>query len=262
LAGARVFKVGTTYRLYYAGYSTRRTDQRTYGLGLATSTDGVRWTKRTRQRALIAPGPSSFAILYDHGVWHMWSSRRFQADLSYRWSRDGLSWENPTSPVLTANRNPRAPDVELGDAVSVYRDGREYRVMYTGSNLHYANAQGRTEAICLATIADRYDPRPTVTITPAAPRVRAGGTATFVLRRDSVVGDLTVNFTIGGSAAAGQDYEPVAPTVTIPAGDTSASVRVQLHGGIRSNRALTLSPEASNITIAPGTPATAVIRTT
>ncbi|MCC6322169.1 MAG: hypothetical protein IT438_12120 [Phycisphaerales bacterium] len=78
--------------------------------------------------------------------------------------------------------------------------------------------------------------RATATIRDISPQVRltasdatatetntTTGTFTFT-RTGATVADLVVNYTIGGAATAGDDYEPLGGTVTIPAGQTSATI--------------------------------------
>ena len=154
-AEPRVVKVGMTYRMYYTG--RHAADQRT-ALGLATSSDGVSFAKQ--------PGPimtadrwGNFwggAFVVDRGHWNLW--RGYTPDnggtsyLQYASSDDGLVWtDGPSNPVLTRNPDSTAADYGLvGDSVSGYLDGGQYRIMYTGYNSNLGGNQGRFEGICLA----------------------------------------------------------------------------------------------------------------
>jgi hypothetical protein len=70
----------------------------------------------------------------------------------YASSNDGLTWtDGPSNPVLTQNPDTTAADYGLvGDSVSGYVDGSQYRIMYTGYNSNLGGNQGRFEGICLA----------------------------------------------------------------------------------------------------------------
>ena len=55
--------------------------------------------------------------------------------------------------MLTRNPDTTAADYGLvGDSVSGYVDGSEYRIMYTGYNSNLGGNQGRFEGICLARV--------------------------------------------------------------------------------------------------------------
>lgn len=50
----------------------------------------------------------------------------------------------------------------------------------------------------------------------------------FTISRDSTDGDLTVNYSVGGTASAGDDYEGLSGTVTIPDGEGSVDLCVNV----------------------------------
>ena len=51
--------------------------------------------------------------------------------------------------------------------------------------------------------------------------------ATFTVRSDRIVpSNLTVQYSVSGTALAGKDYQALTGSVTIPAGQTSASITV------------------------------------
>jgi len=77
------------------------------------------------------------------------------------------------------------------------------------------------------TIADN-EVKPTVTVTATdASAAEPSNTGQFTITRNtSTVGPLTVNFTIGGTATNGVDYNTIATSVTIPAGSASTTVTV------------------------------------
>ena len=144
----RVFRIGAEYRMYYTANQAGST-----GTGLArwfyaTSTDGINWTRRGQLWAKQTD--HGYGIVFDGTRWHAWYGNAFQT-LNYASSSDGLTWvDGPGNPVLRVNPSAPAPDSGgIGDSVSAYRDGNEYRIMYTGGRF---NEFGRNESICLATI--------------------------------------------------------------------------------------------------------------
>ncbi len=64
---------------------------------------------------------------------------------------------------------------------------------------------------------------PAVTISSAVTGVNVG---TFTVTRTSSVGSLTVNYAIAGTALNGSDYNSIGTAVTIPEGQTSATITI------------------------------------
>ncbi|MEP6703675.1 MAG: hypothetical protein ABJB34_02605 [Acidobacteriota bacterium] len=144
----RVFKLGSQYRMYYTANEVGNSGIGTARWFYATSNDGINWIRRGQLWTKLTD--NGFGIVFDGVTWHAWYGIGF-ASLNYATSYDGLVWvDSPSNPVLTANVNPPAPDSSgVGDSISAYRDGNEYRIMYTGVRF---NSFGRNESICLATI--------------------------------------------------------------------------------------------------------------
>ena len=97
------------------------------------------------------------AFFYDNGLWQLWHgvTDGSSSHLSYAFSTDGVVWtDGGSNPVLAQNSDANAADFGLvGDSVSGYRDGNEYRIMYTGFNWNLFGTEGRFEGICMATIS-------------------------------------------------------------------------------------------------------------
>ena len=87
-----------------------------------------------------------------------------------------------------------------------------------------------------------------LTQTPMA-YAQAGIPGRFVLTRTgSVLGDLTVNYQVGGRAVAGQDYQALKGTRTIPAGQTR--VHITIHPRVVAGSGGTL--KGVRVTLLPG----------
>ncbi len=158
VAEPRVIKVGATYRMYYTG---RKTSDNKTSLGLATSPDGITFTKQATP-VLAANRWGNFwggAFFIDRGSWHLWRGitpdNGVTSFLAYASSPDGLVWtDGPSNPVLSVNPINGAGDAQfVGDSVSGYVDGDRHRIMYTGYNANLNGNQGRFEGICLAQIS-------------------------------------------------------------------------------------------------------------
>jgi len=106
-----VLKVGDQWMMWYSG---RGDDAFTGSVGLATSRDGLHWTKANEWRAVFAPGlpgaPDETkidhpAVVHYDGQFHMWYTagpRDSRYRICYATSKDGYRWErqNGGRPVL------------------------------------------------------------------------------------------------------------------------------------------------------------------
>ncbi len=150
----RVFRTLDGYVLFYIG--KRLEFSFSYGLGIARSADGVGWTKEPRNpvfgvgdEAWPGGGFAGPGIVRDGPLYRMWYADTEKNELCYAESPDGMAWTfGGHNPVLGPNPEPDAPDVQLGDSVSAYRDGDGFRVLYGGFNF---NSPVR-RSICMATV--------------------------------------------------------------------------------------------------------------
>ena len=158
VAEPRVIKLGaSSYRMYYTG---RKTSDNKTSLGYATSSDGMSFTKQGQLMDTARWGNFwGGAFIVDRGHWHLWRGvtpdNGTTSYLVYASSDDGLVWtDGPSNPVLRTNTDATAADYGLvGDSVSGYVDGSDYRIMYTGFNSNLGGNQGRFEGICMAKVA-------------------------------------------------------------------------------------------------------------
>ena len=146
---------GGGYRMYYTGANQAAKKS----LGVATSSDGVSWTKRAGNPILDTNRWGNFwggAFFHEGGVWHLWHAfDSGSGNIAYMWSKDGLAWTDGTkNPVLLPAAIANGPDTQfVGDSVSGYRDGAEYRIFYTGFATNLFGTLGRFEGICMAHVA-------------------------------------------------------------------------------------------------------------
>ncbi len=154
-AEPRVLVVGGEYWMFYTG----ATSDRVKSLGLATSPDGTTWRKDPRSPILDTRRWGNYwggAFFLENGVFHLWHGVEGGAGaLHYKWSLDGTTWtDGDKNPVLEPGSTPNGPDTALvGDSVSGFRDGDEYRIYYTGFASNLFGSEGRFEGICMASVA-------------------------------------------------------------------------------------------------------------
>ena len=116
-----ILKVGEQWWMWYNG----RTDDRFTGsIGLATSDDGLRWTKANNGQPVLKHGaPGTFdstkvdhpAVLRFDGKFHMWytaGDKRSRYTIGYATSPDGIRWtrENDARPVLKPGQQGKFDD--------------------------------------------------------------------------------------------------------------------------------------------------------
>ena len=127
-----VQRVGDEWWMWYNG----RTDDRFAGsIGLATSRNGLQWTKRNHGKPVFRHGPDGAfdatkvdhpAVLFFEDRFHMWytaGDAESRYTIGYATSRDGIEWTraNEARPVLTPGR-PGQFDDQLVLHPAVVRD--------------------------------------------------------------------------------------------------------------------------------------------
>ncbi len=147
--GPRVLKVGNIYKMYYTGLGSR------FQIGLATSTDGITWTKAASNPILPYGQPGSFdadhvdypSVIYHNNKYWMWytgwSSGVRQIGLAT--SLDGVNWTKYSgNPVLTVGPI-SAWDAQGAAVPCVIYDGK-FKMWYHGKGL-YPQAAGYAESV-------------------------------------------------------------------------------------------------------------------
>ena len=138
-----ILKVGAKWWMWYNG----RTDDRFTGsVGLATSVDGLAWTKSNDGDPVLRHGPpGSFdetkvdhpAVLHFGGRFHMWYTAGDKASLykiGYATSPDGIRWTraNNKRPVLGPGRRGRFDDKVVLHPAVLRDDSGVLHIWYNG----------------------------------------------------------------------------------------------------------------------------------
>jgi hypothetical protein len=156
VAESRIVKLGSGYRMYYTGANA---NSKRKSLGMATSADGIAWTKDGRNPILNSDRWGNFwggGFFYENGIWHLWHGvEAAGGQIHYKWSLDGVTWsDGPQNPVLQVSGTAGGPDATfLGDSISGYRDAGSYRILYTGFSSNLFGTLGRFEGINMASVA-------------------------------------------------------------------------------------------------------------
>lgn len=120
LEGQAVIKTPTGYQMWYGGINAQ-TDKSS--IGLATSYDGIHWTKYPENPVFTPDNPKRWDgysvdtpdIILDEGLYHMWYRGWKRPDgiswIGYATSQDGVHWErDPNNPVLLTSPVPGSWD--------------------------------------------------------------------------------------------------------------------------------------------------------
>lgn len=147
-----VFQDGMSFRMWYDGHDLY--DQ--LALGLATSTDGLTWTKSLSNPVLAGTpgewdggsGEHGSYVIKEAGVYKMWYEGSADLDgvrqTGYATSTDGIEWNKyPGNPVIEAG--PEGYDADVAGHGSVINDGGTYKRWYhamgdQGAIIAYATA--------------------------------------------------------------------------------------------------------------------------
>lgn len=138
-----ILKVGDEWWMWYNG----RTDDRFTGaIGLATSQDGLGWTKQNDGKPVFDHGPpGSFdatkvdhpAVLYFDGQFHMWYTAGDKVSaykIGYATSADGIKWkrENNAQPVFGPGKAGQFDDQVVLHPAVVRNDKGLLHMWYNG----------------------------------------------------------------------------------------------------------------------------------
>lgn len=85
-----VLKVGNQYYMYYRGY-----DGSSARIGLATSNDGISWTRYSSNPLFSGSHP---AVVFANNQWNMWYD--LEGTINYATSNDGKAWSQIGSKVV------------------------------------------------------------------------------------------------------------------------------------------------------------------
>jgi predicted GH43/DUF377 family glycosyl hydrolase len=128
---------GQTYRMWYGG----RDANGVYRTGLATSADGVSWSRHAANPVLSTGGPGAWdsagvgasQVMKDGGGYKMWYMGQDGTwSIGYATSPDGVNWTKvPNNPVLQSGPD-GSWDAGMVLSPCVIRDGSTYKMWYAG----------------------------------------------------------------------------------------------------------------------------------
>ena len=134
---ATVIFNGTGYMMWYSGQSGS-----TRSIGLATSSDGITWTKYSGNPVLTKGSGwegeyvSVPSVLYDGTTFKMWYTgmgTNTDMQTGYATSTNGINWQKYAgNPVLPVGSSSSDWDHHYAKINSVYYDGLTYKAWYTG----------------------------------------------------------------------------------------------------------------------------------
>ncbi len=132
---------GSMYIMYYSGHKGTPTIQE---LGMATSKDGLTWTKYSGNPTLLKGGVNDFDgyllgamdVIYDGNTYQMWYSgadgNKADWQTGYATSDDGFSWQKHTgNPVINLGTS-TSWEGHYAFCPRVHYDGLRYKMWYTG----------------------------------------------------------------------------------------------------------------------------------
>src|SRR5207245_3216810 len=109
--------------------------------------------------------------------------------------------------------------------------GKIYKFTHDGARSTFATGLNQPTFMAFApntVLPDATPPTVTVVASDANASEAALDSGTFTISRaGDTNSDLTVFFTLGGSATSGSDYQPIGDSVTIPTGAVSSDIVVE-----------------------------------
>jgi uncharacterized repeat protein (TIGR01451 family) len=131
-----VLKEGGGYKMWYTGDDGTNPSR----IGLATSTDGITWTKAVAN-PVLSPGPSwetggirAGGVISDSGLYKLWYTGFDSGGvgrIGYATSPDGVAWTEYGSPILDVGASGSWEDDDVLDP-TVIKEGSTYHMWYSG----------------------------------------------------------------------------------------------------------------------------------
>lgn len=148
--GPRVLKIGGLYKVWYNGLDFRRQ------IGLATSTDGIHWTKSSADPVLSNGQPCDFdsehvhygpVLFHDEQYWFWYSGHNGQHwQIGLAISEDGIHWtKHPDNPVLAVGSNGEWDAYGVISPAVIF-DGHSFKMWYNGNGSELVLAAGYAES--------------------------------------------------------------------------------------------------------------------
>ncbi len=146
VAKASVLFNGDRYRMWYEG----RSSDNSWQIGLATSKDGISWTKHSGN-PVLKKGPSSTwdesrtggpCVLFDGNTYKMWyqgMDKMKSFKIGYATSMDGINWKKYSkNPILDLGVSGSWDEGYVSNP-KVYFDGITYKMWFNGRSLTTQN---------------------------------------------------------------------------------------------------------------------------
>jgi len=160
-----VIYLGSMFTMWYSGIGSEANTTNWYGIGRATSTDGVTWS-RDVHNPVLKPGSAGAwdsgglpergggVVILDEGIYKMWydgvavNGTKLFIQIGYATSEDGVTWQKYSgNPVLSPGAPGSFDDQMIFDP-TVVRTGSSYMMYYA------AVSQSGVSAAGLATSSD------------------------------------------------------------------------------------------------------------
>lgn len=136
---------GTTYRMWYFGDNDNLSTGGSFGL--ATSTDGINWTKNA-SNPVLTPGTGSAwdnlfiespAVIYDNGTYYMAFTgidiASYNNRIGVATSTNGINWTKYSgNPVVSQGNSPSFDDFGVATP-SVLKNGNVFQMWYNGASI-------------------------------------------------------------------------------------------------------------------------------
>lgn len=135
---ATVIHDGINYKMWYSGHNGT-----SYRIGLATSSDGVNWTKYSGNPVLDTGGAGEWDssnvffpnVIFDGTEYKMWyggNTKIDELEVGYATSPDGINWTKYSgNPVLKSGAEGTWDDLAIISPSVIY-DGQIYKMWYSG----------------------------------------------------------------------------------------------------------------------------------
>jgi len=124
-----VLEEGGTFYMFYGGYD----DTQHNGMGLATSPDGITWTRAQSTPVIPLTNYMKYTVTEKNGVYYVIFAKRFSyQELYMGYSTDKINWIINWNQVMRIGESSEWDDGAIEDA-DFYFDGTDAKIYYSGA---------------------------------------------------------------------------------------------------------------------------------
>ncbi|HMF32055.1 MAG TPA: hypothetical protein VKK79_11600, partial [Candidatus Lokiarchaeia archaeon] len=148
--------INNEYYLFYIGVDHKFS---TYKIGLASSPDGLHWTRMNKGKPILVPTKSEVhvaypSLIFENNIWYMfyqWRDRKGPAGVKLATHAEGTAWDKwkkAQIPILSRG-SPGSFDEKYIEGQQILKVGSDYILLYHAFNgVHWTEGLAYSRTLC------------------------------------------------------------------------------------------------------------------